>query len=89
MDERLKRVIELTAQLKEAVNACRDIVISADVSKFQDDIWGVHVTRPETRSLGPLSPKFLSGDGSWMGTTVDGVPVYGKTDDRTGGEKNE
>lgn len=77
MDEKLKRVIELTAQLNEAVEACDD-VLSVHLHKTPIRNDGVHVYRPETLNLGPMEADPECEDGlRWMHATIDGVLVYG------------
>lgn len=77
MDERLKRVIELTAQLKEAVEACDDVLsVHLHNTAIRND--GVHVYRPETLNLGPMEADPECEDGlRWMHAVIDGVLVYG------------
>lgn len=91
MDERLKRVIELTAQLKEAVEACPD-VLSVCLPNFGSETtnYGVHVYQPEDIGLGPMGIYRVDGDGqSWVRADIGGVNVFGALHESKGDGKNE
>lgn len=76
MDEKLKRVLELTAQLHEAVEACPD-VLSVYLPSPGTRFDGVHVYRPEDLDLGPMEADPAYGEPGWVHTVIGGVRVFG------------
>lgn len=78
MDAKLERVIELTRMLQEAMNECDDI-IGVTLNHPTDRTWGnLHVYKPETLGLGPLTACYTDKLGrKWGKTVINGVEIVG------------
>ena len=88
MDEKLKRVLELTAQLHEVVEACPD-VLSVHLNPGMR-VDGVHVYRPEDLDLGPMEADPAYNDGKrWVHAVIGGVRVFGALHESKEENENE
>ena len=78
MDAKLERVIELVAQLQEAMKECDD-VIGVTLTHVTGRMWGnLHVYKPETLGLGPLDACYTDSRGrKWGKTVINGVEIVG------------
>ena len=78
MDAKLERVIELTAQLREAMKEC-DEAIGVTLTHAAGRMWGnLHVYKPETLGLGPLTFCYTDKLGrKWGKTVINGVEIVG------------
>ena len=76
MEESLKRVIGLAAQLKEALAECPG-VLAVHLNNPGCRFDGVHVYQPEDLDLGPMEADPAYEDGRWVQAVIGGVRVFG------------
>lgn len=76
MEENLKRVIDLAAQLQEALAECPG-VLSVHLHNPGTRFDGVHVYRPEVQDLGPMEADPAYGGTGWVHAVIGGVRVFG------------
>ena len=76
MEDSLKRVIDLAAQLREALAECPG-VLSVHLHNPGIPFDGVHIYRPETLHLGPMEDDPAYGEPGWVHTVIGGVRVFG------------
>lgn len=88
MDAKLERVIDLAAQLQEAMKDCDDVV-GITLTHVTDRMYGnLHVYKPETLGLGPLTACYTDKFGrKWGKRVINGVEIVGTFG--TGGDNNE
>ena len=88
MDAKLERIIELTRMLQEAMGDCDD-VIGVTLNHATDRMYGnLHVYKPETIGLGPLTACYVDSFGrKWGKTVINGVEIIGTFE--TEGTSNE
>lgn len=89
MEESLKRVIDLAAQLQEALAECPG-VLSVHLHNPGIPFDGVHIYRPETLHLGHMEDDPAYNDGKrWVRAVIGGVRVFGALHESKEDGKNE
>ena len=89
MEESLKRVIDLAAQLQEALAECPG-VLSVHLHNPGIPFDGVHIYRPETLHLGPMEDDPAYNDGKrWVHAVIGGVRVFGALHESKEENENE
>lgn len=78
MDEKLKRVIGLAAQLQEAMKEC-ECVLGYNVTHIAGVIDGrLHISYPDKFGFTDLEPDYIDKVGEqWVKTSYGGVEICG------------
>lgn len=78
MDAKLERVIAIMGMLQDAVKDC-DNVIGITLTHVTDRMYGnLHVYKPETLGLGPLTACYTDKFGrKWGKRVINGVEIVG------------
>lgn len=79
MDAKLERVIELVAQLQEAMKEC-DCVLGYNVTHIAGVIdGGLHIPYPDKVGFTGLDPYYIDRRGEhWVKTSYKGVEIHGR-----------